>query len=106
VPESFAHRLESAPRPDLPLLELLHGLSGGLRLPDELGAVEAEAERRLAATVAREFPESGQHATATPLTFAPSRSPSRGARSSPAMRSWPTSSAAPAFLCTRLRSAR
>jgi hypothetical protein len=57
VPESFAHRLESAPRPDLPLLELLRALSGGRRLPDEPGPVEAEAQRRLAATVAREFPE-------------------------------------------------
>jgi hypothetical protein len=57
VPESFAHRVESAPRPDLPLLELLRSLSGGLRLPDEPGPVEAESERRLAATVAREFPE-------------------------------------------------
>ena len=54
VPESFAHRLESAPRPDLPLLALLRSLSGGLRLPDEPGAVEVGTERRLARTVARE----------------------------------------------------
>src|SRR5829696_3971023 len=40
VPESHAHRLESEPRPDLPLLELVRELSGGLRLPDELGARE------------------------------------------------------------------
>ncbi len=33
VPESAAHRLESAPRPDLPLLALLRDLSGGLLLP-------------------------------------------------------------------------
>jgi hypothetical protein len=57
VPESFAHRVESAPRPDLPLLELLRALSRGLRLPDEPGSAEVEAERRLATTVAREFPE-------------------------------------------------
>jgi hypothetical protein len=57
VPESAAHRLESAPRPDLPLLELLRSLSGGLRLPDEPGPVELECERRLADTAAREFPE-------------------------------------------------
>jgi hypothetical protein len=57
VPESAAHRLESAPRPDLGLLELLRSLSGGLRLPDEPGPVERECERRLAATAAREFPE-------------------------------------------------
>jgi hypothetical protein len=56
VPESAAHRLESAPRPDLPLLELLRSLSGGLRLPDEPGPLERESERRLAATAAREFP--------------------------------------------------
>jgi hypothetical protein len=57
VPESAAHRLESAPRPDLPLLELLRSLSGGLRLPDEPGPLERECERRLAATAARELPE-------------------------------------------------
>ena len=57
VPASFAHRLESAPRPDLPLLELLRSLSGGHSLPDEPGPVELECERRLRATVAAEFPE-------------------------------------------------
>ena len=57
VPESAAHRLESAPRPDLPLLELLRSLSGGLTLPDEQGPLERECERRLAETAAREFPE-------------------------------------------------
>jgi hypothetical protein len=57
VPESAAHRFESAPRPELGLLELLRSLSGGLRLPDEPGPVERSCERRLRATVAREFPE-------------------------------------------------
>jgi hypothetical protein len=57
VPESAAHRLESAPRPDLPLLALLRSLSGGSRLPDEPGRLERDCERRLAATAAREFPE-------------------------------------------------
>jgi hypothetical protein len=57
VPESAAHRLESAPRPDLGLLELLRSMSGGLRLPDEPGPLERDCERRLAATAAREFPE-------------------------------------------------
>ena len=33
VPESEIHRLESSPRPDLPLLDLLGQLSGGLALP-------------------------------------------------------------------------
>lgn len=53
VPESEAHRVESAARPDLPLLELLRGLSGGLRLPDEAGALERRLERQLE----RDFPE-------------------------------------------------
>jgi hypothetical protein len=39
VPESEAHRLESAARPDLPLIELLRELSAGLRLPNEASAV-------------------------------------------------------------------
>jgi hypothetical protein len=37
VPEAEAHRIESAARPDLPLLELLRELSRGLRLPDRPG---------------------------------------------------------------------
>jgi hypothetical protein len=57
VPESAAHRLESAPRPDLPLLELLRALSGGRRLPDAPGPLEREVERRLAETAAGELPE-------------------------------------------------
>jgi hypothetical protein len=57
VPESAAHRLESAPRPDLGLLALLSSLSGGLRLPDAPGPVELECERRLRDTIARELPE-------------------------------------------------
>lgn len=57
VPESEAHRLESAARPDMPLLELLRELSRGLRLPDELGAAERRHRRRLADVLAREFPE-------------------------------------------------
>jgi hypothetical protein len=57
VPESAAHRLESAARPDLPLLELLRELSGGVRLPDEPGVVERRCELRLAALVAYDFPD-------------------------------------------------
>jgi hypothetical protein len=57
VPESEAHRLESAARPDLPLLELLRELSGGATLPRERGAVERECEQRLEAVLRREFPE-------------------------------------------------
>ena len=61
VPEAEAHRVESAPRPDLGLLELLRSLSGGLRLPDVPGPLEIACERRLRATVAREFPERAGH---------------------------------------------
>jgi len=35
VPESEAHRVESAARPDLPLLQLLRELSGGRALPPQ-----------------------------------------------------------------------
>jgi hypothetical protein len=57
VPESEVHRLESAERRDLPLLELLRELSAGLALPNELGALERECARRLEAVIQREFPE-------------------------------------------------
>lgn len=57
VVESDVHALESAPRPDLRLLELLRELSGGARLPD---APDLRVERRLAATIRRE------HAARTP----------------------------------------
>jgi len=57
VPESEAHRLESAARPDLPLLELLRELSAGLTLPNEHGAVARHCERRLDAILDRDFPE-------------------------------------------------
>src|SRR5919201_833312 len=48
--------MESAARPDLPLLELLNELSQGLRLP-ELGPRERQLERRLTVVLARDFPE-------------------------------------------------
>ena len=57
VPESAAHRLESAARPDLPLLELLRELSGGHRLPDQARAAERNIERRLRRFAAEHFPE-------------------------------------------------
>jgi hypothetical protein len=57
VPKSEAHPLESAARPDLPLLELLRDLSGGARLPRERGAVERECEQRLEAVLRRDFRE-------------------------------------------------
>jgi hypothetical protein len=57
VPESEVHRLESAARPDLPLLELLRQLSAGLTLPHELGSLERHCERRLGAVLERDFPQ-------------------------------------------------
>jgi hypothetical protein len=56
VPESQAHWRESAARPDLPLLQLLRELSGGLTLPEPRGALERSCERRLAAICERDFP--------------------------------------------------
>ena len=53
VPESQAHRVESAARPDLGLLRLLRELSGGLTLPDEPGP----HERTLRRVLERHFPE-------------------------------------------------
>ena len=57
VVESPVHERESAPRPDLGLLELLRGLSGGRRLPEPPAGAAREAHRRMAATIEREFPE-------------------------------------------------
>ena len=56
VPESAVHVEESAPRPDLRLLELLRSLSGGLRLPVEPDAEAREIARRLEDTLRRELP--------------------------------------------------
>jgi hypothetical protein len=56
VVESAVHERESRPRPDLGLLELLRELSGGRRLPGEPGGAALAARRRMAATIAREFP--------------------------------------------------
>lgn len=61
VPESSVHALESAPRPDLGLLDLLRGLSGGRTLPAASPA-SREARRRMAARIARELPERAQRA--------------------------------------------
>jgi hypothetical protein len=57
VLESQVHERESRPRPDLGLLELLRGLSGGLRLPPTDDRVTREARRRMAWTIEHEFPE-------------------------------------------------
>jgi hypothetical protein len=57
VPESEAHRLESAARPDLPILELLRELSKGIRLPGRSGKLERTCLRRLAFFLENDFPE-------------------------------------------------
>jgi len=58
VPASEAHRVESKPRPDLPILPLLAELSRGVTLPEgERGARERWLERRLATILERRFPE-------------------------------------------------
>ena len=54
VVESAVHARESAPRPDLGLLELLRSLSGGRRLPDD---PDPELRRRMAWTIAHELPQ-------------------------------------------------
>jgi hypothetical protein len=56
VVESAVHERESAPRPDLGLLELLRELSHGRRLP-EPGTESRQARRRLEMRMARELPD-------------------------------------------------
>jgi hypothetical protein len=57
VPESETHGVESAPRPDLPLLKLLRELSGGASLPNRRGELERHCEWRLQRILERDFPE-------------------------------------------------
>jgi hypothetical protein len=57
VPESHVHRIESAARPDLGLLELLRALSGGLTLESDRGAAERRCENALRAALARDHPD-------------------------------------------------
>src|ERR1700757_4739782 len=47
VLESAVHERESRPRPDLNLMGLLHELSRGRRLPDDLGRPARDARRRM-----------------------------------------------------------
>src|SRR3954453_21541381 len=51
--ESSVHARESAPRPDLGLLELLRSLSGGRRLT---GPPDPELRRRMVWTITHELP--------------------------------------------------
>ncbi len=62
VVESPVHEAESAPRPDLGLLDLLRSLSGGRRLPAEPAA---EIRRRLEWTIEHEHPERRARASDT-----------------------------------------
>lgn len=57
VVESDVHALESGPRPDLGLLELLRELSGGRRLPSRLDRASRQARRRMVWTIDHELPE-------------------------------------------------
>jgi predicted nucleic acid-binding protein len=57
VVESEVHQLESLPRPDLALLDLLRSLSGGRRLPTVPDRAARAARRRMQQTIEREFPE-------------------------------------------------
>lgn len=57
VLESKVHAQESAPRPDLKLLELLRELSHGHKLPDTHDRASRETRRRLQLTIAYELPE-------------------------------------------------
>jgi hypothetical protein len=66
VVESAVHELESRPRPDLGLLELLRELSGGRRLPEELDDSGREIRRRMEQTIALEFPERVARASDVP----------------------------------------
>ena len=55
--ESEIHAQESRPRPDLKLMELLHELSGGRRLPVELDRAARDARRRMRWVIEHELPE-------------------------------------------------
>jgi len=61
VLESDVHELESKPRPDLKLMELLHELSHGRRLPDHLDRPAREIQRCMAWVTAHELPERTSH---------------------------------------------
>ena len=57
VLESAVHERESRPRPDLKLMELLHELSRGHRLPGELDRASREVKRRMTWVIEHELPE-------------------------------------------------
>jgi len=57
VLESPVHELESRPRPDLKLIELLRDLSKGRQLPAELDRPGREIRRRMTWVIEHELPE-------------------------------------------------
>ena len=57
VPESEVHRIESAARPDLGLLDLLRELSGGLRLPEDDVPAVRRCARSLRSLLERDYPD-------------------------------------------------
>jgi hypothetical protein len=57
VLESAAHERESKPRPDLKLMELLHELSNGNRLPPRLDRRARDIKRRMTWVIEHELPE-------------------------------------------------
>jgi hypothetical protein len=57
VLESAVHERESRPRPDLRLLELLHELSVGHRLPARADRAAREVSRQMRWTIEHELPE-------------------------------------------------
>jgi hypothetical protein len=56
VLESAVHEIESWPRPDLRLLELLRELSCGHRLPDHPDRAAQEVRQRMSWTIEQELP--------------------------------------------------
>ena len=57
VLESTVHERESKPRPDLNLMELLHELSQGRKLPTTLDRSSREVKRRMTWVIEHELPE-------------------------------------------------
>ena len=61
VVESAVHERESAPRPDLKLLEILRELSQGRRLPATQNRAARDARRRMVWVIENELPQRADH---------------------------------------------
>ena len=61
VVESAVHERESAPRPDLKLLETLRELSQGRRLPATQNRAARDARRRMVWVIENELPQRADH---------------------------------------------